>query len=121
MNASLKGLIIITLINSLAYFVPALSGYAWYISKKNRPFYNTADLVVIILPLILYLSLIAIEDRQGFFAPFAVLTTGTFASLSFICLVLWPGMDSQSWRVVILVMFVLLIWMIFPESTMRMI
>jgi hypothetical protein len=121
MSASVKGLIVVIVIVSLAYFIPALSGYIWYLNKKSPRVVYAADVVTLLLPLVLYICLIAIEDRQGFLVPLAVFIIGSMTSLLFVSNIVFSAFPLNSWRVVTLIVLELAVWILFPKSILRMI
>jgi hypothetical protein len=112
---------LIVAILSTAYLAVALPGYLYYHFKSPLKNNNSSEIAALLIPLLLYFSLMIIEDRQGFNSVFASLFVGGLVSLAFILRCHWPAADRNFLFAPMMIAVAVAVWIFFPKTIIRII
>lgn len=121
MKGSLTTIVLIAVVLIASYLIGALPGYLWYYFRKALHKIFLKDFVLLIIPFLLYIGLVFIEDRQGFSVPATLVVIGLSVSVYFILCTFFPRIHAHPLAITALIGCVLLCWIFYPASRMKMI
>jgi hypothetical protein len=104
---------------STSYAVGALPGFFLYYFKEKYHNNFQADIIILLIPFLLYIGLYFVEDRQAFYVPFAIFVIGISVSIYFTLSYYLVAINGHHLAVACLIGVVIACWTFFPEGKMR--